>query len=41
VHREAELARLGYRVFRIRNDEVCDNVEGILESLLAELEKDA
>ena len=41
AHREAELARLGYRVFRIRNDEVYVNVEGVLESLLAELEKDA
>jgi very-short-patch-repair endonuclease len=37
VHRNAERARLGYRVVRVRNDEVYDNIDGVLETLLAKL----
>jgi very-short-patch-repair endonuclease len=37
AHRDAELAKLGYRVIRVGNDEVYDNIDGVLETLLAEL----
>jgi very-short-patch-repair endonuclease len=33
------LARLGYRVLRVANDEVFRNLEGVLETILAALEK--
>ena len=39
--RDAELRKLGYRVFRVRNDEVYDNIAGVLETLLAELENES
>ena len=35
--REARLAEFGYRVIRVRNDEVYDNLDGVLDSLLVEL----
>ncbi len=38
--REAKLAELGYRVFRVRNDEVYDNLDGVLDALLVELTND-
>jgi very-short-patch-repair endonuclease len=37
AHRDAGLAKLGYRVVRVRNDEVYDNIGGVLETLLNEL----
>ncbi len=36
--RAAELASLGYRVFRVRNRDVYDNVERVLDALLAFVE---
>lgn len=39
--RDATLAELGYRVFRVGNDEVYDNVDGVLESLMLELTNDS
>ena len=41
MQREAKLAELGYRVVRIRNDEIYDNIEGVLETLLAELKTES
>ena len=35
--RDAELKALGYRVIRIWNNEVLENIEGVLQTLLAEL----
>jgi very-short-patch-repair endonuclease len=37
--RDSDLAALGYRVLRLWNNEVLENVEGVLESLLSELRK--
>jgi very-short-patch-repair endonuclease/SAM-dependent methyltransferase len=39
--RDRELSALGYRVIRIWNSDVVDNLEGVLEMLLFELEKTA
>ena len=38
--RNAKLMELGYRIFRVRNDEIYDNIDGVLESLLVELTND-
>jgi very-short-patch-repair endonuclease len=37
--RDAELCALGYRVIRFWNNEVIDNLDGVLQSLLSELER--
>jgi very-short-patch-repair endonuclease len=37
--RTAALERLGYRIYRVTNDDVARNIEGVLESILHELEK--
>jgi very-short-patch-repair endonuclease len=37
--RESELASLGYRVIRFWNNEVTDNIDGVLQRLLSELRK--
>jgi very-short-patch-repair endonuclease len=37
--RDSALCALGYRVFRIWNNEVIDNLDGVLQTLLSELEK--
>ena len=37
--RTAELQRLGYRVFRVTNDDIARNLSGVLESILHELEE--
>jgi len=37
--RDSELCALGYRVIRIWNNDVIENLEGVLQTLLAELEK--
>jgi very-short-patch-repair endonuclease len=37
--RDSELSALGYRVIRIWNNEVIENVDGVLQMLLSELEK--
>jgi very-short-patch-repair endonuclease len=37
--RDSELCALGYRVIRIWNNDVIDNLDGVLEMLLSELEK--
>ena len=37
--RDAELHALGYRVIRAWNNEVIENLDGVLEMLLRELEK--
>jgi very-short-patch-repair endonuclease len=34
----AELRRLGYRVFRVRNIEVFENIERVLDALLGFIE---
>ena len=36
-HRDRELCALGYRVIRFWNNEVIDNLDGVLQSLLSEL----
>lgn len=38
--RDATLAEFSYRVVRVRNDEVYDNHDGVLASLLVELAND-
>jgi very-short-patch-repair endonuclease len=38
--RSAELVRLGYRVFRVNNRDVYDNIERVLDALAAFVEKD-
>jgi very-short-patch-repair endonuclease len=38
-HREAELAALGYQVIRFLNNDVLDNIDGVLQALLAGLRK--
>ena len=35
--REMELQRLGYRVLRVGNNDVYENIQGVLETILAEL----
>ena len=37
--RDTELCVLGYRVIRIWNNDVIDNLDGVLQMLLSELEK--
>ncbi len=37
--RTAELASLGYRVFRVRNQDVYDNIERVLDALVAFVEE--
>jgi very-short-patch-repair endonuclease len=37
--RTAALQRLGYRIYRVTNDDVAQNLEGVLETILHELEK--
>jgi very-short-patch-repair endonuclease len=37
--RDSELCALGYRVIRIWNNDVIDNLDGVLQTLLSELEK--
>jgi len=37
--RDADLGARGYRVIRFWNNEVLNNLEGVLQSLLAELRK--
>jgi very-short-patch-repair endonuclease len=37
--RATELRRLGYRVFRARNIDVYENIDGVLDTLLALIEK--
>lgn len=39
--RTAALAQMGYRVFRVTNDDVVRNLDGVLDSILHELEKSA
>ena len=37
--RTADLQRLGYRVFRVTNEDVARNIAGVLKSILHELEE--
>jgi very-short-patch-repair endonuclease len=37
--RDADLAALGYRVVRIWNNDVIENIAGVLEMLLSELRR--
>jgi very-short-patch-repair endonuclease len=37
--RDRTLCAVGYRVIRIWNNDVIDNLEGVLQTLLAELER--
>ncbi len=37
--RAAALERLGYRIFRVTNDDVMRNLSGVLDGLLRELER--
>jgi very-short-patch-repair endonuclease len=37
--RDGELCALGYRVIRIGNNDVIENLDGVLQMLLSELEK--
>ena len=39
TERTAALERMGYRVYRVTNDDVARNLDGALESILRELEK--
>ncbi|MBV8507099.1 MAG: endonuclease domain-containing protein [Alphaproteobacteria bacterium] len=38
-HRDRALCALGYRVIRIWNNDVIENLDGVLERLLSELDK--
>lgn len=38
AHRTAELEKFGYRVIRVWNHEVIDNLDGLMDSLLHELD---
>ena len=38
-HRDRALCALGYRVIRIWNNDVIENLDGVLQRLLSELEK--
>jgi very-short-patch-repair endonuclease len=35
-HRDRDLSGLGYRVIRVWNNDVLDNIEGVLQALLME-----
>ena len=37
--RDSDLCALGYRVIRVWNNDVMDNLDGVLQTLLPELEK--
>ena len=37
--RDSELSALGYRVIRVWNNDVIENLEGVLQMLLSELNK--
>jgi very-short-patch-repair endonuclease len=37
--RQQELERMGYRIVRVWNGDVSQNIEGVLDALLAELQK--
>ena len=37
--RDSKLCALGYRVIRIWNNDVIENLDGVLQTLLCELEK--
>jgi very-short-patch-repair endonuclease len=37
--RDAELAALGYRIVRMWNNEVLENIDGVMQMLLSELRK--
>jgi len=39
ARRDAALTLLGYRVFRVWNNDVLNNIDGVLEMLLSELQK--
>jgi very-short-patch-repair endonuclease len=39
TRRDSELCALGYRVIRIWNNDVIENLDGVLQTLLSELEK--
>jgi very-short-patch-repair endonuclease len=38
-HRDADLTALGYRVVRLWNNEIVDNIEGVLQALFSQLQK--
>jgi very-short-patch-repair endonuclease len=38
-HRDSRRRALGYRVIRIWNNDVIENLDGVLQTLLSELEK--
>jgi very-short-patch-repair endonuclease len=38
--RDSELCALGYRVIRVWNNDVIENLDGVLQTLLSELEKE-
>ena len=38
-HRDRALCALGYRVIRIWNNDVIENLDGVIQTLLSELEK--
>jgi very-short-patch-repair endonuclease len=38
-HRDSDLIALGYRVIRIWNNDVVDNIDGVLQALLSELRR--
>ena len=38
-HRDRALGALGYRVIRIWNNDVIENLDGVLQRLMSELEK--
>ena len=40
-HRDRTLCALGYRVIRIWNNDVIENLDGVLQTLLSELKKSA
>jgi very-short-patch-repair endonuclease len=37
--RTAELGRLGYRIFRVHNSDVYENIEGVLDAMLGFIEQ--
>ena len=39
IQRDRNLGALGYRVIRIWNNDVIENLDGVLQALLAELER--
>jgi very-short-patch-repair endonuclease len=38
-HRDSELSASGYRVIRLWNNDVTENLDGVLQTLLSEIEK--